>query len=45
VWITDCRDEKAVAQLKSDILKVTQIEEKEIEYEVFKEVRDKKPVK
>jgi translation initiation factor 4E len=45
VWITDCNDEKKIAQLKADILKVTQIEEKEIEYEIFKEVRDKKPVK
>ena len=45
MWITDSRDEKKIAQLKADILKVTQIEEKEIEYEIFKEVRDKKPVK
>lgn len=45
VWITDCRDEKAMAQLKQDILKITQIDEKEIEYEIFKEVRDKKPIK
>ena len=44
VWITDCTNESGVAQLKADILKITQIEEKEIEYEVFKEVKEK-PVK
>lgn len=45
VWITDCNKEAEIAQLKADIIAVTQIEEKEIEYEVFKLVKDKKPVK
>ena len=44
VWITDCSDQKAMAQLKKDIIEITQIDEKEIEYEIFSEVRDKKPI-
>lgn len=45
VWIIDSNRESDVAQLKADILKITQIDEKEVEYEVFKAVKDKKPVK
>ena len=45
VWIIDSNRESDIAQLKADILKITQIDEKEIEYEVFKVVKDKKPVK
>jgi len=45
VWITDCNNEKAIAQVKAMIIEVTQIEEKEIEYEVFKDVKEKKPLK
>ena len=44
VWIKDCNNEKGIAQLKKDILEITQIDEKEIEYEVFKEL-SAKPVK
>ena len=38
VWITDSNNEARIAQLKKDILQITQIDEKEIEYEVFKDV-------
>jgi translation initiation factor 4E len=38
VWITDSNNEAGIAQLKKDILQITQIDEKEIEYEVFKDV-------
>ena len=41
VWITDCNNETGIAQLKKDILQITQIDEKEIEYEVFKEIASK----
>jgi translation initiation factor 4E len=36
VWIKDCKNETAIAQLKAVIIEVTQIDEKEIEYEIFK---------
>ena len=38
VWITDSSNEAGITQLKKDILKITQIDEKEVEYEVFKDV-------
>ena len=35
VWITDSNNETSIAQVKAVIIEVTQVEEKEIEYEVF----------
>lgn len=45
VWFTDCEDTDEIAKIKADLVNVLQIDEKELEYEVFQEISNKKPVR
>lgn len=38
VWITNSKDTEGVAQTKKEIIDILQVDEKEIEYSVFKEL-------
>lgn len=35
IWFTDCEDQDEIAKIKEDIVAILQIEEKELEYDVF----------
>ena len=41
IWITNSLDNEGVAKVRADILKFLQIEDSEIEYDVFKDMMDK----
>ena len=43
VWFTDCDDVDEIAKVKADIVSILQVEEKDLEYEVFQEISNKKP--
>ena len=43
IWFTDCEDQDEIAKVKEDILAILQVDEKELEYEVFQEISNKKP--
>lgn len=43
VWFTDCEDSDEIAKIKEDLVKILQIDEKELEYDVFQEISNKKP--
>jgi len=43
IWITDCEDEEEISKVKINIIEILQVNEKDIEYEVFRELSNKKP--
>lgn len=43
IWFTDCEDQDEIAKIKEDIVGILQVDEKELEYDVFQEISNKKP--
>ena len=43
IWLTDCEDADEIALGKGHILDILQVDEKELEYEVFRELSGKRP--
>jgi len=41
IWVTNSQDKEAVNQIRADIVKFLQIEDIEIEYDIFKEIMEK----
>lgn len=41
IWFTDCDDQEEINKIKEDIIAILQIEEKDLEYDVFQEKRGK----
>ena len=45
VWITNANDAESVEKLRKEIVNILKIEEKDLVYQVFKEIEAKKPAK
>ena len=41
LWITDCEKEDEIKQIKNDLLEILKIEDKELEYEIFRDLSKK----
>jgi hypothetical protein len=41
LWITDCEQEEAIKYIKNDLIEILKIEDKELEFEIFRDLSKK----
>jgi hypothetical protein len=41
LWITDCEQEGAIKHIKNDLIEILKIEDKELEFEIFRDLSKK----